>query len=105
MTEMNVLYFEGNIILSVLLFTMGILGLVWKRNAIAVFLSVELMLNAANLLIVTFAYRYGLMAGPLLALFIMTVAAAEAGVGLAIFIALYRAKRNIRVDEADVLRG
>lgn len=102
---MNPLYFEGNILLSLLLFTVGILGLVWKRNAIAVFLSVELMLNAANLLIVTFAYRYGLMAGPMLALFVMTVAAAEAGVGLAIFIALFRAKRNIRVDEVDVLRG
>ena len=93
------------LLISFLLFSIGIIGVLIRRNALVILMCVELMLNAANLLIVTFAYRYGLMAGPLLALFIMTVAAAEAGVGLAIFIALYRAKRNIRVDEADVLRG
>lgn len=102
---MPVLYFEGNLILSLLLFTIGILGIVWKRNAIALFLSVELMLNAANLAMVTLAYHYGLMSGAILALFVMTVAAAESGVGLAIFIAIFRSRRNIRVDEAELLRG
>ncbi|MDX2177053.1 MAG: NADH-quinone oxidoreductase subunit NuoK [Candidatus Sumerlaeia bacterium] len=102
---MSPLLFEGNLLLSLLLFTMGILGVVWKRNAIAVFLSVELMLNAANLAIVSFAHAHGLMSGGILALFIMTVAAAEAGVGLAIFIALFRAKQNIHVDEVDLMRG
>lgn len=97
--------FVTNLILSALLFTMGILGVMWKRNAISLFMSVELMLNAANLAFVSFAYQKGLMSGGILVLFIMTVAAAEAGVGLAIFIALFRAHRNIRADEQDVLHG
>lgn len=97
--------FAPNLILSALLFTIGILGVMWKRNAISLFMSVELMLNAANLAFVAFAYEYGLMQGGILVLFIMTVAAAEAGVGLAIFISMYRAKRHIRVDEHDMLHG
>ena len=90
------------------LFTVGILGVMWKRNAISLFMSVELMLNAANLAFVTFAYQFGwlkMMEGGILVLFIMTVAAAEAGVGLAIFIALFRGRRHIRVDEHDLLHG
>lgn len=97
--------FEANLILSALLFTIGILGVMWKRNAISLFMSVELMLNAANLAFVSFAYQEGLMDGGILVLFIMTVAAAEAGVGLAICIAMYRVRRHIRVDEHDSLHG
>lgn len=97
--------FEANLLLSSLLFTVGILGVMWKRNAISLFMSVELMLNAANLAFVSFAYQLGLLSGGILVLFIMTVAAAEAGVGLAIFIALFRSRRHIRVDEQDLLRG
>lgn len=97
--------FASNLLLAAILFTIGILGVVWKRNAIAVFMNVELMLNAANLAFVAFAYEMGLMEGGILVLFIMTVAAAEAGVGLAIFIGLFRAKKHIRVDEHDVLHG
>jgi NADH-quinone oxidoreductase subunit K len=96
---------EPNLILSALLFTIGILGVMWKRNAISLFMSVELMLNAANLAFVSFAYQMGILSGGILVLFIMTVAAAEAGVGLAIFIALFRARRHIRVDEHDTLHG
>ncbi len=96
---------ETNLILSILLFTIGILGVMWKRNAISLFMSVELMLNAANLALVSFAYYHGILSGGILVLFIMTVAAAEAGVGLAICIALFRSKRNIRVDEHDLLHG
>lgn len=102
---MSLLIFQYNLVLSVLLFTIGILGVMWKRNAISMFMSVELMLNAANLAFVSFAYQYGLMSGSILVLMIMTVAAAEAGVGLAIFIAIFRSKQNIRVDEMDLLRG
>ncbi len=97
--------FQANLILSTLLFTIGVLGVMWKRNAISLFMSVELMLNAANLAFVTFAFQLGLLSGGILVLFIMTVAAAEAGVGLAIFIALFRVHRHIRVDEQDMLRG
>lgn len=97
--------FTMNLVLSALLFTIGILGVMWKRNAISLFMSVELMLNAANLAFVTFAYEAGLMSVGILVLFIMTVAAAEAGVGLAIFIGLFRARKHIRVDEHDMLHG
>ncbi len=97
--------FEPNLILSAMLFTIGILGVMWKRNAISLFMNVELMLNAANLAFVTFAFERGLLEGGILVLFIMTVAAAEAGVGLAICIALFRARRHIRVDEHDALHG
>ena len=97
--------FVSNLVLSTLLFTIGILGVMWKRNAISLFMSVELMLNAANLAFVSFAYQMGLLSGGILVLFIMTVAAAEAGVGLAIFISMFRAKRHIRVDEHDMLHG
>lgn len=97
--------FEMNLVLSMLLFTIGILGVMWKRNAISLFMSVELMLNAANLAFVSFAFERGLLEGGILVLFIMTVAAAEAGVGLAICISLFRVRRNIRVDEHDTLHG
>lgn len=97
--------FAPNLVLSALLFTVGILGVMWKRNAISLFMSVELMLNAANLAFVSFAYEMGLLSGGILVLFIMTVAASEAGVGLAIFIAMFRARRHIRVDEHDLLHG
>lgn len=102
---MGLSVFEANLILSILLFTIGILGVMWKRNAISLFMSVELMLNAANLAFVTFAFQHGILAGGILVLFIMTVAAAEAGVGLAIFIALYRVRHHIRADEQDMLHG
>ena len=97
--------FAPNLVLSALLFTVGILGVRWKGNAISLFMSVELMLNAANLAFVSFAYEMGLLSGGILVLFIMTVAASEAGVGLAIFIAMFRARRHIRVDEHDLLHG
>ncbi len=97
--------FLYSLILSATLFTIGIVGVMWKRNAISLFMNVELMLNAANLAFVAFSREFGLMQGGALVLFIMTVAAAEAGVGLAIFIAIYRSRRHIRADEIDLLRG
>ncbi len=97
--------FLYTLILSATLFTIGVIGVMWKRNAISIFMSVELMLNAANLAFVAFANEFGLMQGGALVLFIMTVAAAEAGVGLAIFISIFRNMRHIRTDEIDSLNG
>ncbi|MGF1573923.1 MAG: NADH-quinone oxidoreductase subunit NuoK [Sumerlaeia bacterium] len=97
--------FLNTLILSAAVFSIGIIGVMWKRNAISLFMMVELMLNAANLAFAAFATQFGLLQGGALILFIMTVAAAEAGVGLAIFIAIFRAHRNIRADEMDTLRG
>jgi len=99
------IYFGYNILLSVLLFCLGILGVLWQRNALSVFMSVELMLNAANLALINFAQRFGDTAGGALVLFVITVAAAEAGVGLAIFIRLYRRRTTIELDQASELRG
>jgi NADH-quinone oxidoreductase subunit K len=97
--------FLNTLILAATLFTIGMLGVMWKRNAISLFMMVELMLNAANLAFVAFATQFGLMQGGALVLFIMTVAASEAAVGLAIFIAIFRSQRHIRADELDTLRG
>jgi len=97
--------FHSYLLLSAILFSIGVIGVMWKRNAISVFMSVELMLNAANVAFVAFAMQYGLMQAGALVLFVMTIAAAEAGVGLAIFIAIFRSRRHIRVEELDLLRG
>ncbi|MBN1516824.1 NADH-quinone oxidoreductase subunit NuoK [Candidatus Sumerlaeota bacterium] len=106
--------YSGNIILAVLLFAIGALGVVWRRHAIAVFMCIELMLNAANLAFVTFAYSINdsmaaasgskPLDGAIIALFVMTVAAAEAGVGLAIFLRVYRQRGTINLDEFTLLK-
>lgn len=97
--------FVYTLILAGSVFTLGILGVLWKRHAVSLLMGVEMMLNAGNLAFVAFAQEFGLMQGGLLVLFVMTVAAAEAGVGLAIFIAIFRSRRHIRVDEMDMMRG
>lgn len=91
--------------LGALLFGIGVFGFLYRRNALVMFMSIELMLNACNLSFVTFAKRYGLDQGTVYALFIITVAAAEVAVGLAIIIALYRMKDTVDVDEFDELKG
>jgi NADH-quinone oxidoreductase subunit K len=93
------------LLLSAILFSIGVIGVMWKRNAISVFMNVELMLNAANVAFMAFAMHFGLMQAGALVLFVMTIAAAEAGVGLAIFIAIFRSRRHIRVEELDLLQG
>jgi NADH-quinone oxidoreductase subunit K len=98
-------FIDANLALAAAIFAIGLLGVLWKRNAIAVFMCVELMLNAANLAFATFARATGLIDGGILLLFVMTVAAAEAGVGLAIFIGLFRTRRSIEVDEITALNG
>ena len=89
---------------SAVLFTIGIVGVLTRRNAIIVFMSVELMLNAVNLTFIAFAQAYG-VAGQVFVFFVMTVAAAEAAVGLSIIIALFRHRQTVNLQQIDLLRG
>lgn len=90
--------------LSMILFALGTTAVMLRRNAIIVFLGVELMLNAANLAFVTFARMHGSLDGQVLALFVMVVAAAEVVVGLAIIMAIFRARRSASLDDANLLK-
>jgi len=91
--------------LSAILFTLGVAGVLTRRNAIIVFMSVELMLNAANLAFVAFAREFGLVDGQVFVFFVMTVAAAEVAVGLALIVTIFRTKRSINVDDINQLKG
>jgi NADH-quinone oxidoreductase subunit K len=92
------------LMLSGILFTVGVIGALTRRNAIIVFMSIEIMLNAVNLTFITLSRFLQTMDGVLFAFFVMTVAAAEAAVGLAIFVLLYRSRGTINVDEAHLLK-
>jgi NADH-quinone oxidoreductase subunit K len=92
------------IFLSVILFVIGTVGVLVRRNAIVVFMCVELMLNAANLAFVTFARMHGALDGQLIAFFVMVVAAAEVVVGLAILTSIFRARRSASVDDASLMK-
>src|SRR5512137_2373209 len=92
------------LILSALLFTIGGVGVIIKKNVIAVFLCIELMLNAVNISFVAFARYMNQAQGQIFVFFVMVVAAAEAAVGLAITVALYRSRSTLNVDEADTLK-
>jgi NADH-quinone oxidoreductase subunit K len=98
MNPYNYLYVAG------LLFTIGAIGVVVRRNAIVVFMCVELMLNAANLAFVTFSRINGTLDGQVTAFFTMVVAACEVVVGLAIIVAIYRSRRSASVDDASLLK-
>ena len=91
--------------LSAVLFVIGVLGVLLRRNAIVIFLSIELMLNAVNLTLVAFSQSFGNVDGLILVFFVMSVAAAEAAVGLAIVIALFRNKTTVNVNEINLFRG
>ncbi|PDW02697.1 NADH-quinone oxidoreductase subunit NuoK [Candidatus Viridilinea mediisalina] len=93
------------ILLSAALFAIGVLGVLVRRNALVVFMSVELMLNAANLAFVAFARERLSVDGQVLVFFVITVAAAEVAVGLALLVAIFRSKRTADVDEVSVLKG
>ena len=93
------------IALSSILFTIGVLGVLLRRNAIILFMSVELMLNSANLLFVAFARHLGNLDGQVLVFFVITVAAAEVAVGLALIVAIFRTKKSINIDEINLLKG
>ncbi len=92
------------LILSAFMFVAGVTGVLIRRNAIIVFMSVELMLNSANLTLVAFSSYLGNSVGQLFVFFVMTVAAAEAAVGLAIIIAMFRNKLTMNIDEINILK-
>ena len=92
------------LLLSAALFALGIVGFLIKRNLITVFMSIELMLNAVNLSFVTFAYQWNAVKGQIFVFFVMVVAAAEAAVGLAIIIAVFRARATLSVDRIDLMK-
>lgn len=96
---------EAYVILSMVLFVLGAMGVLLRRNAILVFMSVELMLNAANLALVAFARQWGGADGHLFVFFVITVAAAEVAVGLALIVAIFRTKHNIDIDELHQMEG
>ncbi|MCD6400800.1 MAG: NADH-quinone oxidoreductase subunit NuoK [Anaerolineales bacterium] len=93
------------IVLSALLFIIGALGVLIRRNAIIIFMAIELMLNAANLAFVAFTRMYGIIDGQVFVFFVMTVAAAEVAVGLALIVAIFRTKHNIDIDQLNNLKG
>ena len=96
---------EAYVMLSMALFILGAMGVLLRRNAILVFMSVELMLNAANLALVAFARQWGNVDGHLFVFFVITVAAAEVAVGLALIVAIFRTKQSINIDELNQLEG
>ncbi|MBN1148270.1 MAG: NADH-quinone oxidoreductase subunit NuoK [Anaerolineales bacterium] len=91
--------------LSVILFTLGALGVLVRRNAIIIFMSIELMLNAANLAFVAYARVHAALNGQIFVFFVMAVAAAEVAVGLALIVAIFRSKQSINIDQMNSLRG
>ena len=90
--------------LAALLFTVGALGVLLRRNAILVFMSIELMLNSVNLTLVTFSRINGNLEGQIMAFFVMVVAAAEVVIGLAIIMSIFRTRRSASVDDANLLK-
>ena len=90
---------------STALFCIGIVGVLTRRNAIIIFMSVELMLNAANMTVVTFARMWGDLSGHVFALIVIAIAAAEVAVGLAILVAVFRGRRHVDVDRLTTLRN
>lgn len=95
---------EAYVGLACILFSLGAFGMLFRRNAIVVFMCVELMLNASNLAFVAFSRMHGNLTGQVFAFFTMVVAAAEVVVGLAIIVAIFRTRRSASVDEPNLLR-
>ena len=93
------------LLLSAILFSIGVVGVLIRRNAIVVFMCVELMLNAVNLSFITFAKTNGTLDGQVLAFFVMVVAAAEVVVGLGILVAIFRKRASTSVDDVNLLKG
>ena len=93
------------ILLSAILFTIGVAGVIVRRNALVIFMSVELMLNAANLALVAFGRARADAGGQIMSFFVITVAAAEVAVGLALLVAIFRTKQSTDVDDVTSLKG
>jgi NADH-quinone oxidoreductase subunit K len=95
---------QSYLALSAVLFVIGAAGVLARRNAIIVFMSIELMLNSVNLTLIAFSVHLGNATGQMLVFFVMTVAAAEAAVGLAIVIALFRRKKTVNLDHINIMK-
>jgi NADH-quinone oxidoreductase subunit K len=93
------------LLLSAVVFAIGVVGVLVRRNALVIFMSIELMLNAANLAFVAFGSALGSLDGQIVVFFVMTVAAAEVAVGLAIIVNLFRLRETVFVDEINLLKG
>jgi NADH-quinone oxidoreductase subunit K len=93
------------LILAAALFTLGVIGVFVRRNAIVIFMCIELMLNAVNLTFIAIAHHLQALEGQIFVFFVMTVAAAEVAVGLAIIVVIFRNRQTILVDEIDLLKG
>ncbi|MFC1463677.1 MAG: NADH-quinone oxidoreductase subunit NuoK [Candidatus Brachytrichaceae bacterium NZ_4S206] len=93
------------VFLSSILFIIGVLGVLLRRSALLIFMSVELMLNAANLAFVAYAHRWVQLSGQIFVFFVMAVAAAEVAVGLALIVTIFRTKRSTNVDDLAALKG
>jgi len=91
--------------LSAVLFVIGVAGVLVRRDPLVIFMSIEIMLNAANLALVAFGQRHGSVDGQALVLFVLCVAAAEVAVGLAIIVAIFRLRRRLSVDDLSLMRG
>ena len=92
------------LILAAIIFIIGVVGVLTRRNAIIIFMSIEMMLNAVNLTFISFALYMGDTAGQIFVFFVMAVAAAEAAIGLAIVLALFRNKKTVYVDEVNIMK-
>lgn len=92
------------LVLAAILFTLGVIGFMVRRNAIVMFMCVELMLNACNLAMVTFSRHYGILDGQAASFFVMVVAACEVVVGLSIIVSIYRTRRSASVDNVNLLK-
>ena len=93
------------LVLSAILFVIGVSGFILRRNIITVFMSIELMLNAVNLSFITFSYQLKQVSGHIFAFFVMVVAAAEAAVGLAIIVTVFKNRATLSVDEIDTMKN
>jgi len=93
------------LMLSLVLFTLGVVGMVVRRNFITVLMCVELILNAANINFIAFSRQLGQLTGQVFAVFVITIAAAEAAIGLGIIIALVRLKQTVALDQVNVMKG
>ena len=93
------------LLLGAMLFAIGVYGVIARRNGVAVLMSIELILNAVNINLIAFSAMHGDLSGQVFALFVIAVAAAEVGVGLAIVLAIYRNRKSVDLDELDLMRG
>jgi NADH-quinone oxidoreductase subunit K len=91
--------------LSAILFIIGAIGVLTRRNAIVIFMSIELMLNSANLAFITFARAFEALSGQVMVFFVIAVAAAEVAVGLALIVAIFKSKKSIDIDQINSLKG